>query len=44
MAHSPAYPSDLLHGVLEFMLKPLLRTFSDPVEKCRELAIGIVAE
>lgn len=33
---------DVGEGLLDFLLKPLLKEFSDPVEKCRELAIGIV--
>ena len=42
--HSPGYPPEVLQGILDFMIKPLLRTFSDSVEKCREHAIGIMAE
>ena len=34
----------ILHGLLDFLLKPLLRCFSDPVEKCREVTIDLVAE
>ena len=31
-------------GVVEAIIRPLLRVFSDPVEKCRELAIRTVSE
>jgi dynein assembly factor 5 len=34
----------MMDGLLNFLLKPLLKELSDPVEKCRELAIGIIAE
>jgi dynein assembly factor 5 len=30
--------------LFDFLLKPLLRAFSDPVEKCRELAIEIITK
>lgn len=36
--------TDEVGELLDFLLKPLLKEFSDPVEKCRELAIGIVTE
>jgi len=32
------------HRVVEIVIGPLLRAFSDPVEKCRELAITTVSE
>ena len=44
VGHSPSYPPTLLQGLMEFMLKPLLKMISDPVEKCRELAINLIAE
>ena len=37
----PLEDSDL-GPVFSEVLKPLLKTFSDPVEKCRELSVGIV--
>lgn len=36
--------ADEMEGLVDFLLKPLLKEFSDPVEKCRELAIGIVTK
>ncbi len=36
-------PADI-HGLLGFLLKPLLKVFSDPVEKCRELSIRFITE
>lgn len=44
LGHTPPYPPSLLQGLMGFMLKPLLRMLSDPVEKCRELAINLLAE
>lgn len=44
IAQSSLHPKDVIDGLLEFLIKPLLRVFSDPVEKCRELAIGIIAK
>ena len=44
VGHSPPYPPALLQGLMEFMIKPLLKMISDPVEKCRELAINLIAE
>ena len=44
VGRSPSYPPEVLQGLLDFMVKALLRGFSDPVEKCRELAIGLMAE
>lgn len=32
----------ILNGLLNFLLKPLLKVFSDPVEKCRDLSIGFL--
>lgn len=32
--------STLMQGLLKFLLKPLLKVLSDPVEKCRDLAIS----
>jgi dynein assembly factor 5 len=37
-------PSSLMQGFLDFLLKPLLKVLSDPVEKCRELSISFFAE
>ena len=34
----------ILNGLLDVLLKPLLKVFSDPVEKCRDLAIGFFIE
>ena len=34
----------LVQGLLEFLLKPLLKVLSDPVEKCRDLAISFFAK
>ena len=42
--HHPNYPPSVLQALLDFMLKPLLRALSDPTEKCRELAIALLAE
>jgi len=42
--YSPAHSTEVMEGLTDFLLKPLLREFSDPVEKCRELAIGIISE
>ena len=44
LGHTPRHAPDVLQGLLDFLVKPLLRVFSDPVEKCRELAVGLVAE
>ena len=44
VAHSPPLPAPTLQALLELLLKPLLKLFSDPVEKCRELAIAIFTE
>ena len=44
VGHSPPYSSAQLQGILEFLIKPLLKAFSDPVEKCRELAITNITE
>jgi len=33
-----------LQETLEILIKHLLKSFSDPVEKCRELSIGLVSE
>lgn len=41
---STPHIADEMEGLVDFLLKPLLKEFSDPVEKCRELAIGIVTE
>ena len=41
--HKTAPPS-VQRGLLEFLLKPLLKVFSDPVEKCRELSITFIQE
>ena len=41
---SPALPNDIVDGLMQFMLTPLLKEFSDPVEKCRELAIRLIFE
>ncbi|XP_070187800.1 dynein axonemal assembly factor 5-like isoform X2 [Littorina saxatilis] len=38
----PALQTADLDPIFSEILKPLLKTFSDPVEKCRELSIGIV--
>ncbi len=40
----PGYDPAQLQSVCEFLVKPLLRIFSDPVEKCRELSISLLAE
>ncbi|PVD38342.1 hypothetical protein C0Q70_00954 [Pomacea canaliculata] len=39
---NPAFEASELQLVFSELLKPLLKGFSDPVEKCRELSIGIV--
>ena len=39
-----ALANDEIEGLFDFLLKPLLRAFSDPVEKCRELAIEIITK
>ena len=33
-----------LQETFEILVKHLLKLFSDPVEKCRELSIGLVSE
>ena len=41
----PTYHSDIIHVLLNNgLLKPLLKMFSDPMERCRDLAITIVSE
>ena len=42
--HRPPHPPAALQGLLDFALKPLLRVLSDPTEKCRELAVSLLAE
>ena len=44
VGRSPAHSLEVLQGLMEFLVKPLLKVLSDPVEKCRELAVGILAE
>ena len=44
MGRSPAHPPEVLQGLMEFLVKPVLRVLSDPVEKCRELAVGLLSE
>lgn len=39
---NPAFEASELQLVFSELLKPLLKGFSDPAEKCRELSIGIV--
>lgn len=41
---STPHLADEMEGLVDFLLKPLLKEFSDPVEKCRELAIAIVTK
>lgn len=41
---NPALSSSVLEGVFDEILKPLLKILSDPVEKCRELSIGVLTE
>ncbi len=36
--------SDVLHDVLVELIKPLLKLVSDPVEKCRELTVGLLRQ
>ena len=33
-----------LQETFELLIKHLLKLFSDPIEKCRELSIGLVSE
>ena len=44
VGRSPAHPPEVLQGLMEFLVKSLLRVLSDPVEKCRELAVGLLSE
>lgn len=44
VVHSPPYTAGQLQAVLNLLIKPLLKSLSDPVEKCRELAISLLAE
>ena len=44
IGRNPGYDPPQLQGVCGFLIKPLLRVFSDPVEKCRELSISLLAE
>ena len=44
LGHKPPYSSSVLQGLMGFVLKPLLKTLSDQVEKCRELAVNLLAE
>ena len=42
VGRKPALDVSELGVIFMEILKPMLKTFSDPVEKCRELSIGIV--
>ena len=44
VGQTPSYPADVLQGLMGFLLKPLIKMLSDPVEKCRELALYLLAE
>ncbi|XP_064394922.1 dynein axonemal assembly factor 5-like [Halichondria panicea] len=44
IGRNPGYDPPQLQGVCGFLIKPLLRVFSDPVEKCRELSISLLAD
>lgn len=41
---APPLKADILQGCFESILKPVLKLFSDPSEKCRELSIQFVLE
>ncbi|XP_072168625.1 dynein axonemal assembly factor 5-like [Diadema setosum] len=38
----PPLDNEVLQGVLEAELKPLLKCFGDPVDKCRELSVQLI--
>ena len=40
----PKPVGDVLQSVLNTIVKPILKTISDPVEKCRELSVTLLAE
>ncbi|XP_041473460.1 dynein assembly factor 5, axonemal-like [Lytechinus variegatus] len=40
----PTYDAEVLQGVFEAEMKPLLKCFGDPVDKCRELSAQLVQE
>ena len=44
VGHGPPFPPVLLQEVFDGLLKPLLKVYSAPSERCRELAINLVAE
>ncbi|XP_046844839.1 dynein axonemal assembly factor 5-like isoform X2 [Xenia sp. Carnegie-2017] len=41
---APPLKADILQGCFESILKPVLKLFSDPSEKCRELSIQFVLD
>jgi len=44
IARKPALTADEIKPVLNEIVKPLLKEFADPVEKCRELSVGIIRD
>ncbi|XP_033630139.1 dynein assembly factor 5, axonemal-like [Asterias rubens] len=44
LGKKPAVDPEILQGVFESVVKPLLKCFADNVERCRELAIDIVSD
>ena len=41
---SKSLSKEELQEIFELLIKHLLKFFSDPIEKCRELSIGLVSE
>ncbi|KAK3735234.1 hypothetical protein QZH41_008428, partial [Actinostola sp. cb2023] len=44
LQRKPLLSPEVVQKLLEELVKPLLKLFSDPTEKCRELAVQIVTE
>ena len=44
IGRKPLHPSQVIAALFEALLKPLLKLFSDPMEKCRDLSIETVSE
>lgn len=44
IGQKPLHPSQVIAALFEALLKPLLKSFSDPMEKCRDLSIETVSE
>ena len=41
---SKSLTKEELQKIFELLIKHLLKLFSDPIEKCRELSIALVSE